>query len=240
MSSIAGPSGYVLGTLREGSDFTVYCGRQQGSASNAEQPSPQSLRSLEHEHSLAGELDPVWAAKPLAPTRHQGRTILLRKDPGGEPLDLVLERDQGQPRDLTRCPRIAIGFYANVGRWLTSKRYLGKRRWEVGTAPEIAFVRLRLSGKARIVPWPRRAQDAPPDRRQTHLREKNTGRYAKNIAIVVRRARYPGVLMETNGFGRDLNVPTRDHTCRIPAPNESGLLQIFWALELSVQSTAET
>jgi PAS domain S-box-containing protein len=111
------PSGYVLEPFREGPDFTLYRGRQYGNPSPvlavalaAEQPSPQSLRRLEHEYSLAVELDPAWAAKPLALTRHEGRTILILTDPGGEPLDLVLERDQGQPLDLTRSLRIGIGL----------------------------------------------------------------------------------------------------------------------------------
>src|SRR5882724_8596700 len=117
MSSIAGPSGYVLETLREGADFTVYRGRQQGNASPvlavalaAKQPSPQSLQRLEHEYSLAAELDPAWAVKPLALTRYEGRTILLLKDPGGELLDRILERDQTQALELTRFLRIAIGL----------------------------------------------------------------------------------------------------------------------------------
>jgi len=60
---------------------------------------PNSLRlkvsrRLEHEYSLAPELDPVRAAKPLALTRHEGRTILVLTDPGGEPLDRVLERPE--------------------------------------------------------------------------------------------------------------------------------------------------
>src|SRR5713101_3735770 len=122
MSSISGPSGYLLVPLREGADFTLYRGRQHGNSSPvlavalaAEQPSPQGLRRLEHEYSLAVELDPAWAAKPLALTRHEGRTILILTDPGGEPLDLVLERDQGQPLDLTRVLRIAIGLATALG-----------------------------------------------------------------------------------------------------------------------------
>src|SRR5467141_1204322 len=122
MSSISGPSGYVFETLREGADFTLYRGRQHGNPStvlaiapSAEQPSPHSLRRLEHEYSLAAELDPAWAAKPLAFTRHEGRTILLLNDPGGEPLDGILERDQGQPLEPTRFLRIAIGLAAAVG-----------------------------------------------------------------------------------------------------------------------------
>ena len=122
MPSATEPSVYVLEPLREGPDFTLYRGRQPGNPSpvlvlapTAEQPSPQGLRRLEHEYSLAAELDPAWAAKPLALTRHEGRTILLLTDPGGEPLDLVLERDQGQPLDLTRVLRIAIGLARALG-----------------------------------------------------------------------------------------------------------------------------
>src|SRR5580704_11801349 len=99
MPPISGPSGYELVPLRESADFTLYRGRQQGNPSPilavalaAEQPSPQSLRRLEHEYSLAAELDSAWVAKPLALTRHEGRTILVLADPGGEPLDRVLER----------------------------------------------------------------------------------------------------------------------------------------------------
>ena len=122
MSSISGPSGFVLEVLREGADFTLYRGWQHGNAAPvlavtlaAEQPSPQTLRRLEHEYSLAAELDPGWAAKPLALTRHEGRTILVLNDPGGEPLDRILERDQGQPLDLTRFLRIAAGLAKALG-----------------------------------------------------------------------------------------------------------------------------
>jgi PAS domain S-box-containing protein len=122
MSSISGPSGYLLEPLREGADFILYRGRQHGNPStvlaialSAEQPSPQNLRRLEHEYSLAAELDPTWAVKPLALTLHDGRTILLLKDPGGEPLDRILERDHGQPLDLTRFLRIGIGLANALG-----------------------------------------------------------------------------------------------------------------------------
>jgi PAS domain S-box-containing protein len=111
-----------LEPLREGAEFTLYRGRENGNRSpvlvialSAEQPSLQSLRRLEHEYSLAAELDPAWAAKPLALTRHEGRAILVLKDPGGEPLDRVLDRDQGQPLDLIRVLPIAIGLATALG-----------------------------------------------------------------------------------------------------------------------------
>jgi PAS domain S-box-containing protein len=116
------PSGYVLQPLREGPDFTLYRGWQNGNAApvlaialTAQHPSPLSLRRLEHEYSLAVELDPAWAAKPLTLARHQGLTILVLKDPGGEPLDLLLERDHGLPLDLTRVLNIAIGLASALG-----------------------------------------------------------------------------------------------------------------------------
>src|SRR6204780_523511 len=115
-------SGHVLVLLREGPDFTLYRGRQHGNPSpilvvalTREQPSPQSLRRLEHEYSLAAELNPVWAAQPLARDRYEGRTILVLRDPGGEPLDRILEQGHGKPLDLTRALRIAIGLTRALG-----------------------------------------------------------------------------------------------------------------------------
>ena len=111
---MAAASEYVLEPIRDGAEFTLYRARQHGNPSPvlvvapaAEQPLPQSLRRLEHEYSLAAELEPAWAAKPLALTRHEGRTILVLADPGGEPLDRILERDRaGSALDLPRLPAL--------------------------------------------------------------------------------------------------------------------------------------
>jgi PAS domain S-box-containing protein len=121
-TSVTALSEYVLETLREAADSTLYRGRKQGDpwpvlavALAAEQPSAQSLRRLEHEYSLAADLDPAWAARPLDLTRYEGRTVLIFQDPGGEPLDQLLERNKGQPLDLTRFLRIAIGLAKALG-----------------------------------------------------------------------------------------------------------------------------
>jgi hypothetical protein len=73
---MAAPSEYVLEPIRDSAEFTLYRARQHGNPSpllavapTAEQPLPQSLRRLEHEYSLAAELEPAWAAKPLALTQ---------------------------------------------------------------------------------------------------------------------------------------------------------------------------
>src|ERR1700723_601511 len=114
---------YDLEPLREWADFTLYRGSERGSergshapilalAITAERPSPRSLKRLEHEYSLASELDAAWAAKPLVLTRHKGRAVLILNDPGGEPLDRIMEQHRGQPLDLTRLLATAIGLAA--------------------------------------------------------------------------------------------------------------------------------
>lgn len=83
MSPIPGLSGYLLAPLRESADFTLYRGRKHDDPSPvlaialSEQPSPQSIKRLVHEYSFAAELDPAWAVKPLAITRHKERAILI-------------------------------------------------------------------------------------------------------------------------------------------------------------------
>jgi len=115
-------SEYALEILREGREFTLYRGRQHGKplpilavALTAEEPSPQSLRRLEHEYSLAADLDPAWAARPLALARHEARTMLVLDDPGGEPLDRVLDRNEARPLALSRFLPVAIGLSKAIG-----------------------------------------------------------------------------------------------------------------------------
>jgi hypothetical protein len=105
MASMTTLSEYVLEILHEGADFTLYRGPTLGDQSpvlamavSAEQPSPQSLRRIEHEYSLAVKLDAIWGAKPLALTRHEGRKVLILHDPRGEPLNRVLERKKATAR----------------------------------------------------------------------------------------------------------------------------------------------
>jgi predicted ATPase/signal transduction histidine kinase len=114
---------YLLEALRDSGEFTLYRGHEPGKAASvlvvapaAEQPSPQSLRQLEHECSLAADLDPAWAARPVEVTHRDGRTMLILEDPGGEPLERVLERSKGQPLELTRVLRIAVGLATALGR----------------------------------------------------------------------------------------------------------------------------
>ena len=121
-SSVSGASEYVLEPIRTGADFTLCRARQRGNpmpllvvTPTAEHPLPESLRRLEHEYSLAGELDATWAAKPLALTRHGGRTILVLTDPGGEPLERTLNREREQPFEPKRLLCFAINLAQALG-----------------------------------------------------------------------------------------------------------------------------
>jgi len=81
-------------------------------SSVAEYPAPECLKRLEHEYSLREELDPTWAARPIAITRHWDRTVLVLEDPGGVPLEQLLS----QHLDSAFSLRLAIGLSTAIGR----------------------------------------------------------------------------------------------------------------------------
>ena len=77
-------------TLCEDGEFVLYRHRHSTNgllrstlvvAPVREHTDPRSLRRMEHEYSLRGELDPAWAVRPLALSAYQGRSalVLLRK-----------------------------------------------------------------------------------------------------------------------------------------------------------------
>src|SRR5713226_9721419 len=109
-------TGYELETLRDSGEFVLSRARQLGNAVPvlvlvAERPTSSSLKRLEHEYALAADLDPKWAARPLALARHNGNAALVLDDSGNEPLDLILSR----PLELTHFLRLAIGLATALG-----------------------------------------------------------------------------------------------------------------------------
>jgi serine/threonine protein kinase len=114
------PSRYVFETLREDEEFAFCRGRRNDGglptilsvAPVSEHPVPGILERLEHEYSLRDELDSEWAARPLTLLRREGRPMLILEDPGGEPLDRFL----GQPMEITRFLRLAVGLTAVLGK----------------------------------------------------------------------------------------------------------------------------
>ena len=75
-------SRHVFEPLRKDEDS--YRGRKEKDLSQVivlapamEDPGPESLKRLEHEYSLREELDPAWAARPIAITFHLERPVLV-------------------------------------------------------------------------------------------------------------------------------------------------------------------
>jgi PAS domain S-box-containing protein len=100
-------SRYAFSHLREG-DFTLYRGSGDGLApvllAAAKEDSPGNLERLEREYALRSDLDAAWAARPLALSRYNGRMTLVLEDPGGDPLDQLLD----EPLGISEFLRIAI------------------------------------------------------------------------------------------------------------------------------------
>jgi PAS domain S-box-containing protein len=109
-------AGYELETLRDSGEFVLCRARQRGNAGSvlvlvAERPISGTLKRLEHEYALAADLDPRWAARPVALTRHDGHAALVLDDGGSEPLDLML----GRPLELTRFLPLGISLAIALG-----------------------------------------------------------------------------------------------------------------------------
>ena len=90
----------------------------------AEYPAPEILKWLEHAYSLREELDPTWAARPIAITRHWDRTVLVLEDPGGVPLDQL----PGQPLNVAFALRLAISLSTAIGQ-LHQRGFLWNFYW---------------------------------------------------------------------------------------------------------------
>ena len=112
-------STYKLESLREDAEFTIYRGGREAppcrilvALPSSKQPAQETLRRIGHEYELRTELDPAWAIVPIELLRHEGQTMLVLEDPGGEPLDKLL----AQPLELTEALRIAIGLSAALER----------------------------------------------------------------------------------------------------------------------------
>ncbi|MEP7099495.1 MAG: response regulator [Burkholderiales bacterium] len=112
-------SGYAIDLLREAAEFALYRGRSLPDQAPVlllipvgNEPTPSVLRRIEHEYSLRAELDPGWAARPLALERRGRQAVLVLEDPGGEPLDELLKQPHGLPWRL----QVAIALAAAIGR----------------------------------------------------------------------------------------------------------------------------
>jgi predicted ATPase/signal transduction histidine kinase/CheY-like chemotaxis protein len=178
-------------TLRQDGEFVLYRAQCRDATSGDLQPAlvlaplrehtaPRSLRQMEHEYSLRGELDRGWAARPLALARHQGRPVLVLEDPGGEPLDRLI----GAPMEMGRFLRIGIGLAAALGR-LHKQGLIHKDIKPASALVDIATSRVWLTGFgiASRLPRERQAPEPPADLAGTlsHMAPEQTGRMNRSI-----------------------------------------------------------
>jgi len=107
-------SAYTRKSLREDNEFILYRARPTGAESPSilllipasTRPAVESLKKIEHEYSFRDDLDATWAVRPLAVFQCNGHKALVLEDPGGEPLQRLI---QG-PIETGRFLRIAIGL----------------------------------------------------------------------------------------------------------------------------------
>src|SRR6516162_10015579 len=104
-------SGFTFERLWEDGELVLFRGKRDPGLGRVllvipalRQPIPQTIAGLQQAYSLAGELDPAWAARPLELVHHEGRVGLLMEDPGGDPLERLL----GLPMEPSRVLPIAI------------------------------------------------------------------------------------------------------------------------------------
>src|SRR6267143_916919 len=161
-------SDYTLDTLHRHGEFVLCRGRPRTGTRphppsvlvlmlRSEHPRPESVRMLEHEHSLRAALDPVWAVPRVELTQHAGRTVLVLEDPGGEPLDQLL----GTQMELGQFLRVAIGLSAAV-RQLHGRGLIHKDLKPANVLIEPSTGQVWLTGFGIASRLPRERQSAEP------------------------------------------------------------------------------
>ena len=113
---------YTLQQLRSDAEFVLFRGFYRGfceadrasilvRAAVADPPSPATLGKMQHEYALGAELDPIYVVRPHSLVQAERRPILVLQDPGGTPLDLLLNGAMATAEFLT----LAISVAAALG-----------------------------------------------------------------------------------------------------------------------------
>jgi PAS domain S-box-containing protein len=184
-------SDYTLDTLHRHGEFVLCRGRLRTGTNphppsvlvlmpRSEHPRPESVRMLEHEHSLRAELGPAWAVPPVKLTQHEGRNVLVLEDPGGEPLDQLV----GTPMEMGQFLRVAIGLSAAV-RQLHSRGLIHKdlKPANIMIEPSTGQVWLMGFGIASRLPRERQSAESPEFIAGTfaYMAPEQTGRMNRSI-----------------------------------------------------------
>ena len=185
------PSEYGLEPLRKDEEFILYRGvrRSQGPeipasilllAPLSPRPAPANLKQIEHEYALRSELDPRWAVCPLAVSQHNGQTVLVLENPGGEPLHRMIQ----EPMEIGQFLRIAIALSAALGR-LHGRGLIHKDIKPANVLVNSATGEVRLTGFGIASRLPRERQaSVPPDSiagTLAYMSPEQTGRMNRSI-----------------------------------------------------------
>src|SRR5579859_4421138 len=113
---------YALEQLKRDAEVALFRGRYKGNDEEiradillwtpiVDHPSPTTLRRMQEDHAVRCGLDPSHVVRTLALRRTAGRMELIVEDPGGIPLDCVLNG----PMDVEQFLRLAISIASAVG-----------------------------------------------------------------------------------------------------------------------------
>ena len=176
-----------LPILRADGELIVYQGRLGDDpapvlvvAFAGEFPARRSLERIEHEYALRDALGADWAAVPRALLRQGGQPALVLSDPGGEPLDRLLDR----PLELGRFLRLAAGLAAALGK-LHARGLIHKDIKPANVLAEQATGQAWLTGFGLASRLPRERQPvAPPEEiagTLAYMAPEQTGRMNRSI-----------------------------------------------------------
>ena len=112
-------SGYTLELLRKDQELALYRGYSNGGnapsilllTTLSALPTPETLKKIEHEYSLTNELDTTWALRPMTLSQYNERSVLVFEDPGGEPLNRLVDGSV----EMKVFLRLAVGIADAVG-----------------------------------------------------------------------------------------------------------------------------
>jgi serine/threonine protein kinase len=181
-------SDYVLELLREDEEFILYrgCARHAEATSvlllapASTRPAPETLKKIEREYSFRSELDASWAVRPLALSHYEGRSVLVLENPGGEPLDRLI---QG-PMEMGQFLRIAIGLATALGQ-LNKRELIHKDLKPSHILVDSATGQVWLTGFAIASRLPRERQSPEPPEfiagSLPYLAPEQTGRMNRSI-----------------------------------------------------------
>ena len=112
-------SRYSLELIRDDGEFTLYRAHSKQleppsvllQTHSSTRPSPETLEKIDHEFSLRSELDNKWALRPVEISSFKDKRALVLEDPGGTPLNRVVEG----PLEMTHFLRLAVRISDAVG-----------------------------------------------------------------------------------------------------------------------------